>query len=167
MRDFKSLGIIEKLREIEDLRLELSPAEIKAKLSINRFDLSHYQRLSNRLIDISRYLIEKNHLSEGHAKAIGRLKGEAQETLARTIIQKRLSVRQAEAEAKAMLAGKSGTQDSKYYEQLSETISEQLGHPTKILPSKSNQGGEIVIRYFDLDDFENTLERLKVRLNQY
>lgn len=159
---FRSASFSERLDEIKYLQSCKTPSkEIKTTLGISRSELSHLLRTDAKLDEHVKDLIRRNKMSLGHAKAIARLSGPKQDGLARDIISKRWSVRRAEAEARAALSGKS-LSDNAYYEQLSETISDQVGQPVKIIPDGSK--GCIQIEYFSFEDFDNIMARMKIRL---
>lgn len=159
---FRSLSFSERLDEINYLQSCKTPSkEIKSTLGISRSELSHLLRTDAKLDEHVKDLIRRNKLSLGHAKAIARLSGAQQDRLTRDVISKRWSVRRAEAEVRAALSGKT-LSDNAYYEQLSETISDQVGQPVKIIPDGSK--GCIQIEYFSFEDFDNIMARMKIQL---
>ncbi|MCE0759476.1 MAG: hypothetical protein SWN10_13545 [Pseudomonadota bacterium] len=166
--EFAQLPIIKRVEAVEDLESEgLSAREIKAELGLTRYQLSHLKRLSRKLTPESRFLIQKNQLSEGHARALVRLSGRQQENMLRATLQYGWSVRKLENRIKDDLAGKDAGPDAAYFEQLAVHIGDTIGHPVKVKPNQANPSkGEIVITYLGLDAFDSVMERLKVRLDE-
>ena len=166
--DFKRLPIIERLEKLAGILISRDSSDsIKKELGLSRYELSHLKRLDKHLSETSKQLIHKNKLSEGHAKALARLRGSQQDKLLRDTIQKRWSVRVLEQAVSAQLDGEEfndRSTDALYYEQLSNHVSEQIGHPAKIFPDKTQGNGQITITYYGLDSFDGILKRLRVKL---
>lgn len=164
--DFRRLSAAQRISAVEEwLGAGRSPRLLKQRLGISRFELSHYRRLARVLTADARHLLERNALSLGHARAIGRLDPKRQEAFARDIIQRRWSAHRAEQEASSALAGASAQPDAQYYDGLAEIISEQIGHPVKVTPDRHNKrAGAITITYADYACFDSILGRLRVRL---
>lgn len=166
--EFRKLPIIKRVNVVSK-RLASGDSRdlIKKELGINRYELSHLRRLDKHLAHSSRSLIDKNGLSEGHARALARVRGVDQDRLLRDTIQKRWSVRVLEQAVKAHLDGvefADRSSDAEYYAQLAEFIADQIGHPVRILPAKEPGTGQITITYFDLDAFDGILKRMRVKL---
>lgn len=165
-QEFKALPVIKRIEEIE-LRRDLgdSSAEIKEALGLNRYELSHLNRLSKKLCPEARKLIKRNNLSEGHARALVRLPQKAQENILRDALHRKWSVRKLEQRVRDYVAGREPTPDASYYEQLATHISDTIGHPVQVRPDKTNPTkGKIVITYLGLDAFDSIMERMKVRI---
>lgn len=98
-------------------------------------------------------------LSMGHARVLATLPKDKQVSVAREAIAKSWSVRYLERYVRAP----SPPPDQAYYEQLSEALSEQFGHPLQIRPdSNVPQNGEITLRYFGFDDFDAICSKMGV-----
>lgn len=139
-----------------------------ATLLAQRFNMSpsqvrHYVRVDNNLSSPMKTLCRKTRdVSMGHARVLATLPKDKQVAVAREIIAKGWSVRYLERYVRAP----SPPPDIAYYEQLSETFSEQVGHPLEIRPeSNTPQNGEITLRYFGFDDFDAICSKLGVSLD--
>lgn len=112
----------------------------------------HHQRVHKGLSSHVQQLFRRNpsRLTFSHAKAICGLseieqKNTAEDVLARKIRSRALEKREIEGERS----------NDKYYADLSETLSTNIGHPVEIIQDKTKQNkGKICIQYFDLNDFE-------------
>lgn len=157
------------LAVLEELEGEgASSGTIRQRLGLDRFELSHLRRLARQLTLPAREVIGRARLSFAHARAIARLSGVAQETLARDIAQRRWSAHRAEREARERLAGSGGAPDMALYAALAERIAEQIGHPVQIQVDRADpRRGEITVTFADLDCFDAIVSRLGVRLDEY
>lgn len=166
--DFRKLSIIERLEALAArTAAQESSHSIKKALGLNRYELSHLRRLDRCLSDTAKHLINKNRLSEGHARALARLSHPQQERLVRDTLQKQWSVRDLEQAVKATIEGadiRDKSADARYYDQLGVYISDQLGHPVKIQPAHTPGHGQITITYFGLDSFDGILNRMRIKL---
>lgn len=164
--EFKKLGVIERVLLIEEMDQDrVSAGDIKKQLGLNRYDLSHLRRLSRNLTPVSRGLLQANDLSEGHARALCRLRGKQQEEMLRNALRFNWSVRKLEGRIKDLLANREPPPDASYYEQLSVKIADAIGHPVKVRPDTSKPGkGDIIITYLGFDAFDAILERMRVEL---
>lgn len=162
--NFRNLPAIKKLDELERrLAIGDTSAEICSGLNINRYELSHLKRVSRKLSDTAKQLIARNDLSDGHARALARVSGTLQETLARDTIQHHWSVRRLEQEVRSRLEGKDAPRDQAYYDHISEIISQYVSHPVSVAPdTKDPRKGKIVITYADFTCFDSILDRLRV-----
>lgn len=158
--------VIKKVRHIENLlHLGEPPKKIKERLGLNRFEYSHLMRISRKLSEPVKDILAKSKLSEGHARALTSLPQAKQEEAARNAIGKRWSVRRLEQEVRALLVGKPVNDDNSYYENLGEKISATIGHPVKVIPSKTDQStGMIQITYLGYDAFDGIMARMRVKL---
>lgn len=166
--DFRKLPIIARLDVLATLTAaKESSGTIKQELGLNRYELSHLRRLDKYLSDTAKHLINRNRLSEGHARALARLPHAQQENLVRDTIQRHWSVRDLEQAVKATIDGtgiKDKSADARYYDQLSMHISDQIGHPVKIQPAQTPGHGQITITYYGLDSFDGILSRMRIKL---
>jgi ParB-like chromosome segregation protein Spo0J len=160
------LEVIAALATLELLEAEdVSSRGIQDRLGIDRFELSHLRRLKRQLTPASRQVIERARLSFAHARAIARLRGDDQETLARDVAQRRWSAHRAEREARERLQGRAAGPDNSMYVALAEQIAEQIGHPVQIRTDPANpRRGEILVTFADLDCFDAILSRMRVSL---
>ena len=170
------VGLIENIQ-----RENLNPVEEANGLRrlLDEFGLTHQQvadsigrsraAVSNllRLLNLDpavRVHLENGRLEAGHARAILSLPREQQLTVADTVIQQRLSVRQTEQLVRRYLSGKRKKKrkpvprDADLH-QLEEELSQLLAATVSL--EHSGQGGRVVIEYNSLDELEGILERLR------
>jgi ParB family chromosome partitioning protein len=170
------VGLIENIQ-----RENLNPVEEANGLRrlLDEFGLTHQQvadsigrsraAVSNllRLLNLDpavRVHLENGRLEAGHARAILSLPREQQLTVADTVIQQRLSVRQTEQLVRRNLSGKRkkkrkpAPRDADLH-QLEEELSQLLAATVSL--EHSGQGGRVVIEYNSLDELEGILERLR------
>ena len=145
---------------------EGSNATILAKrMNISSSQIRHYVRLDNNLSTATKALCRKTSiLSMGHARVLATLQGERQLAVAREVVARRWSVRYLERYVRSP----SPPQDLAYYEKLSETLSEQLGHPMVVRPdSNVPQNGMITLRYFGYEDFDSICSKMGIATDAY
>ncbi|MAZ40827.1 hypothetical protein CL654_01815 [bacterium] len=178
------LAIIENLQR-EDLN-PIDRAEAFAKLS-DEFSLTHneiakkmgksreYVSNSIRLLMLPGEMLQavrEGKINEGHTRPILMLSGrdEAQQTLFRDIIDRRLTVRDAEAIARKIAQDKV-RKPTKIFDretsELEDKLAERLG--TRVRIEKKENGGKIMIEFFspsDLDNILQVIEKEKEEQNQ-
>jgi len=105
-------------------------------------------------------LIENNKLTQGHAKVLVGLENAL--FIARKIIDKKLSVRQAESLVKIFKSKKLRKSQSKdpNLSQLELSISDKLGLNV-LIKNKKNNSGSIIFNYKDLDQLNKIIEVIK------
>jgi len=105
-------------------------------------------------------LIENNKLTQGHAKVLVGLENTL--FVAKKIIEKKLSVRQAESLVKIFKSKKSRKTQSKdpNLSQLELSISNKLGLNV-FIKNKRNNSGSIIFNYKDLDQLNKIIEVIK------
>ncbi|MFO7984911.1 MAG: ParB/RepB/Spo0J family partition protein [Desulfatiglandaceae bacterium] len=132
------------------------------RLGKDRSSITNALRLLRLPRDIQEDVIE-DRLSMGHARLLAGLKNPGdQRRLRKVIVQKGLSVRQAEALAKkgeksAAPGGKGGEPDP-YMASLADNLKRSLG--TKVEIKRRGKQGRIVIHYYSDEELERLLERL-------
>ncbi|MEE9332373.1 MAG: ParB/RepB/Spo0J family partition protein [Methylophilaceae bacterium] len=129
----------------------------------SRVAVSNLLRLL-RLADSVQWMVIKNKLDMGHARALVGLDAASQVMLANQIIQKKLSVREAESLVKKVgQEAKPKTQKPNVMSRdviaLQNTLSEKLGTGVTIL-SKVNGAGAMKINYSNLDQLDEIIKRL-------
>jgi ParB family chromosome partitioning protein len=142
----------------------LSQDEVAAKVGKNRSTVANALRLLN-LPEAARRSLKKGELSPGHARALLSVSGEAaRDTLHREILEKGLSVREAEKRAavlngKAEAAGEersgSATIPAKRPPELAdieEKLIEKFG--TKVAIAGNLEKGSIRIDYYSMEDLD-------------
>jgi ParB family transcriptional regulator, chromosome partitioning protein len=118
---------------------------------------------SLRLLTLSKSMqqdVMEGRLTMGHARVIAGIKDEVlRKTLRDLIINRSLSVRQAERAAKRFSNQGTGKKDStgydSYYDSLSENLKRSLG--TKVDIAKKKSGGRIVIYFYSDDELDRLL----------
>lgn len=147
----------------------LTQEEVAQRMGKSRPAVANALRLLN-LPDAVRFLLEEGQLSAGHAKAIlAAPAGEAQKKLAQKVVAEDLSVRETEALAKRMAKpakeekpaeAAEGKEDfALYYKDLSQQLSQRFGRKVAFQPGKKKS--LLTMEYYDLDDLESLLDRLR------
>jgi len=169
---------------IENIQREnLNPVEEAAGLQrlIDEFGLTHEQAAESigrsrsavtnllRLLKLSerhRKLVETGDLDMGHARAMLPLDEDKRARLASAVIEKGLSVRQAEAMAKKLQADEGNTKGSQTKPEksadilkLEEDIAERLGADVRI-DHKASGKGKLIIEYHSSDELEGIIEKI-------
>ena len=112
--------------------------------------------LPNEVID----LIQNNKLSQGHAKVLVGLENAF--FVAKKIIEKKLSVRQAENLVKIFKSKKTSKIDSKdaNLKQLEKSVSDKIGLRV-FIKNKKNNTGSVLFEYKDLDQLNKLIDVIK------
>ncbi len=152
------LDVAHQLRAAVDLGSNAT--HLAGQLTMSASQVRHYVRLDKNLSAATKALCRKtDQLTMGHARVLATLPKDKQMAVARNVLAKGWSVRYLERYVRAP----SPPEDRVYYEQLSETLSEQLGHPLSIRPdSNVPQNGEITLRYFGFDDFDAICSKMGI-----
>ncbi len=132
---------------------ELTQEETAKRVGKSRPVIANAIRLLSLPQEIIR-MLESGALSAGAGRAILAIEGkDAQIAAAKNIVEKGLSVRQAETLAKADTAKKSKAKKKDIYiRQAERRLEEHLGRKVSI--SGDGKKGKIEIEYYDADDFE-------------
>ena len=108
-------------------------------------------------------MLDHGDLDMGHARALLALKNKDQVSVAKLVVEKALSVRQAEQYVRDILNPPSARQKPEVatdIEQLTQRLSERLGASVEI--NHNNKGkGKMVIRYHSLDELDGILSVLE------
>lgn len=143
----------------------LTQEQAAKKIGKNRSTVANFIRLCRLPEEIKARLREKV-LTMGHARALLSLETSAKLNLAfKTVVSKRLSVRETEALVKKMKSKrkppKKTREDSNdiYFSHLAEELSRQLG--TKVRIKRNGQKGKLEIEFFNNDDLDKLLDILK------
>lgn len=106
-------------------------------------------------------LLEDNSLSAGHARALLSLPtDELKIHLAARILSEKLSVRDAEREARRLVAPKAPAEDAAaqdYRKTLEERMERRLGRKVSFAPAKEGSGGKISLSYKNTQDLEEII----------
>ncbi|TEU23037.1 ParB/RepB/Spo0J family partition protein [Alkanindiges illinoisensis] len=136
----------------------MSHQEIADTVGKARTTVSNLLRLIS-LHDDVKTMLDHGDIDMGHARSLLSLKSKDQIVVARTIVEKVLSVRQTEQLIRDLLnppATKPKVQASADIEQLTRRLSERFGAQVEI--DHNNKGkGKMVIRYHTLDELEGIL----------
>lgn len=147
----------------------LTQDEVAQRMGKSRPAIANALRLL-ALPDAVRFFLEEGKLSAGHAKAIlAAPGGQAQKKLAQRVVDEGLSVRETEALAKRLSKPAKGKKEppetdpredfALYYKDLSQQLSQRFGRKVSFQPGKKKS--LLTMEYYDLDDLENLLERLR------
>ncbi len=163
----EDLNPLEEARALGRLRDEfgLTQQEVADAVGKSRTAVTNLLRLQN-LSPGAAKLLEDGTIEMGHARTLLALELGDQEVAARHIASKRLSVRQAEALVRRMLAGpKETTQrvdaDTR---SLERELSEKLGAPVAIRHRSGRKGrgrGQILIQYGSMEELDGILRHFR------
>lgn len=138
----------------------LTQEELSLKVGKERATVANYLRLL-KLPEEIKELIDKGSLSMGHARAILSIDSRSDQIeLARTIVTKGLSVREAEALARRFPKQKKrhSRQKDPQVASLEERLKQSLG--TKVRIQHKGKRGKIEIEYYSLDELDRLLSIL-------
>ncbi|MBA3988809.1 ParB/RepB/Spo0J family partition protein [Aliidiomarina maris] len=117
----------------------------------------------NQLNDEVKTLLERGDIELGHAKVLLAIEGEVQSDLARVIVAKGLTVREAEKLVNKALnpaADKTPAQPDPNVQALESRLSETLGANVSISHNRKGKG-KVVINYASLDELDGILAHIK------
>ena len=164
----ENLSALEEAQALERLAKEfdLTHNQVAEAVGKSRTSVTNLLRLLT-LTEEVKLLLEKNSLEVGHAKVLLSLKGNEQKETAQLIINKGLSVREAERLISRMLETGSNVKDNVYrktkkdpdIQRLQNSLSEKLGAFVDIVHGIHGKG-RIVIQYHSLEELEGILEHL-------
>lgn len=151
------------LQRIKD-EFELTHEEIAQAVGKSRSAVTNLMRLTN-LPEQVRTLVERGDLEMGHARALLPLDKEKQLPAAQDIIDKDMSVRQAETFVRTLqenpkAKAKPTTIKSSDVLILEKELSEKLGAPVTVNQARGGKG-KLVISYASLDILDGILKRIK------
>lgn len=169
----EELSAVEEARAYRQLieEFEVTQEQVAERVGKSRVAVTNSLRLL-RLPEQLLNWIEERRLSAGHAKALLSLESEPlQLALAREIMGKELSVREAERRVRKLLKRPDPSLKAREPEikieasDLQEKLCLHLGLQVKILPS-SNTTGRIEVYYSSLDEFQRFFDHLGISLEQ-
>ena len=144
---------------------ELTQQEVAEAVGKSRTAVTNLLRLLNLTGDV-RKMLEHGDLEMGHARCLLTLDDVKQKNLARTIVAKGLSVRQAEVLArKAQQTGENNQiEDSTDHDlrNLEENLAEHIGVPVSIQHSTKGKG-KLVLKYNNLDELDGILNHMRFK----
>jgi ParB family chromosome partitioning protein len=143
----------------------LTQEQVAARVGRSRVSVTNTMRLLRLPSDVRELLITGK-LTEGHARSLLMLEqGQEQSAVAREIVQKGLSVRQAEelvrrrqAVSEDALEPAAPRQRSPETEALEQDFREAMG--TRVELFRSKKGGRLVIHFYSEEDLQDLYERL-------
>ena len=136
----------------------LTQEEVAQRIGKDRSSIANISRLINLPSDIQQ-LVELGQLTTGHAKVIlGLPTPLAQQSLARSIIDGQLSVRQAEKIASQDTKPKRALKRATLHSDIEERLQKHFG--TRIAIQKGRRGGKIMLHYFGLEELDRLIEML-------
>jgi ParB family chromosome partitioning protein len=148
-------------------QLGLTQAELASRLGEDRSSIANHLRLLD-LPAAVRDLISDGTLSLGHAKVLASVPDPAeQERLANLVIAQGLSVRNLErviANGSAPQTRQPATQ-SAHVTDLEKSLARQLGMKVQLRSAGGRGKGRLVIHYASLDQFDDLMGRLGVKLD--
>lgn len=141
---------------------ELTQQEVADAVGKSRTAVTNLLRLLNLSAEV-RKLVEHGDLEMGHARCLLTLNEAQQKELARVIIAKSLSVRQAEALARKVQQEENQDNSlpaqSSDIEKLQESLAEHVGVPISIQCNAKGKG-KLVLKYNNLDELDGILNHL-------
>lgn len=146
--------------------LHLSHAQLAETIGKSRTNVTNVLRLLTLNPDVQA-LLESGALDKGHARALLGLKGSLQGTVAKTVVDRGLSVRETERlvnklQEKAGLRPKKETTlpGDPNIQHLEEQLADTLGARVMIRHGRTGQG-MVVIRYHTIDELEGILAHIR------
>jgi ParB family chromosome partitioning protein len=159
------LNAVERGRAYRDYidRFGLTQAEVAERTGEARATIANYLRILDLSDDVQQMLLG-GALTFGHARALAGLAGRPrqQEKLAARIVDRGLSVRQAER----LVSAQQGDDDDRtveptvrprkapYVLDLEARLARAVGTRVTVLPGRAKNSGRIVLDYYSLDDFD-------------
>jgi len=148
------------LKRLQD-EFELTQQEVADAVGKSRTAVTNLLRLLN-LAEEVRTLLEHGDLEMGHARCLLTLPESQQKQLARVIVSKSLSVRQAEALVRKTQQETKKVAPEKVdpdLQKLEESLGEKIGVPVAIQHSAKGKG-KLVLKYNNLDELDGILNHL-------
>ncbi|WP_346838257.1 ParB/RepB/Spo0J family partition protein [Microbulbifer sp. SAOS-129_SWC] len=153
------------LKRLQD-EFQLTQQEVAEAVGKSRTAVTNLLRLLS-LTEEVRTLLERGDLETGHAKALLGLAGDTQRAAARQVVDRGLTVRQAEAlvrrlQQQAQNPTPAQPKEDPNIRRLSERLAEKVGVPVSI--DHSDKGaGKLVLKYSSLDELDGILAHLGYR----
>ncbi len=143
---------------------QMSHQEVAEHVGMSRAAVSNHIRLLSLHADVKQFL-QNGDLEMGHARAMLSLNNSQQLKAARFVVEKNLSVRDAEQLVRRMLTAvdkpfKANVIDPDV-KALQSQLTDTLGVPVEIRHGPKGKG-KLIISYHNIDSLEDILDRLKV-----
>ncbi len=150
-------------------QLGLTQAELSGRLGEDRSSIANFLRVLD-LVPGVQEMVRDGLLNLGHAKILATVTDPfQQQDLAKRVVEQGLSVRNLERIVEAPVAPPkpaAGREISPHLRDLERTITSNLGMKVKIQASGKKGKGKLVIQYGSLDQFDQILERLGVKVEE-
>ena len=156
---------MDQAKGLQRLQIEfnLSQQDLAASVGKSRSTVTNLLRLTN-LSPLIQGFLENGKIEMGHARALLAAEEGAQESLAKEVVAKKLTVREVEA----LVSGKGKPQNQKRTQikkdpntiKLEKEISETLGARVDISHDKKGSG-KLVINFKNLDQLQGILNKIK------
>jgi ParB family chromosome partitioning protein len=142
---------------------ELTQQEVATAVGKSRSTVTNLLRLMTLQEDVRR-MLEHGDLEMGHARALLGLDATDQSQAARTVVSRGLSVRQAEALVRRLLAAHDQPMEPPQLDpnirQLQDDLSQRLG--ARVVITDNGKGkGKLVLSYNSLDELDGILSHIK------
>ncbi|MGL6159579.1 ParB/RepB/Spo0J family partition protein [Microbulbifer sp.] len=150
------------LKRLQD-EFQLTQQEVAEAVGKSRSAVTNLLRLLS-LTEEVRTFLERGDLELGHAKALLGLAGETQRSAARQVVDRGLTVRQAEAlvrrlQQQAQSPAPAQAEEDPNIRRLVERLSEKVGVPVSI--DHNHKGvGRLVLKYSSLDELDGILAHM-------
>jgi ParB family chromosome partitioning protein len=161
----ENLKPLEEAQALVRLRDEfgLTHEQVAESVGKSRTAVTNLMRLLNLSVG-ARQLLEAGELEAGHARALLGLPGDQQDAAAHWIVDKRMSVRQAEALVKRWLEPRPAVEGKSQKDAdtrlLERDLTERVGAPVSIDHQRSGKG-VVSIRYNSLEELDGILSHLR------
>lgn len=150
-------------------QLGLTQAELAHRIGDDRSTIANHLRLLELPANV-RDAVAAGGVSLGHAKVLAGLSDPAvQEKVAAKVVAEGLSVRALEkliAEGEEPKGAKPKPAGSPHMQQMETSISRQLGMKVQVKATNGKPKGKMVIHYASLDQFDDLLAKLGVKLEE-
>lgn len=162
----ENLNSIEEAEALQRLSSEfqMTQEEMSQVVGKSRSTISNLLRLLSLNNDV-KTMVERGDLEMGHARAMLTLSGDLQSKAARTVVEKGMSVRDAEGLVRKMSSPKPDAKAPQSEDpdivRLQNTLSDNLGAAVNIAFNKSGKG-KMTIKYNSLDELDGILKKLGV-----
>lgn len=165
----EDLNPLEEALAMQRLRdeFELTQQQLADTLGKNRVSVANTLRLLN-LAPTARTLLERGEIEMGHARALLGLDASQQDSMAREVADKSLTVRETERRVRAILAptkkpssktGKNAAKDADT-RRLEQQLTEKMGAPV-VIDHGAGGKGKLVISYSSLSELDGILGHLQ------
>ncbi len=165
----ENLNAMEEAQALKRLseELQLTHLQVAEAVGKSRASVTNLLRLLTLNPDVQA-MLDQDKLEMGHARALLGLKGELQSTVAQTVVEKELSVRETERLVNKMQEGpepvKTFVAPTRVLDpnirRLEEDLADKLGARVSIRHGGRGKG-LVVIRYNDVDELEGILAHIK------